>query len=334
MVSSILGGTAGQKETEKRQRAGSNQQGTRQRQPHPAPAAVAEVYDGSDLDISDSLPNDNCSPILNATGGVTDVAATASVDKDSPSKQQQQIYAVIKKKKPKNKPEDLVIVNPSTNQQSAKPRLPPKPAARGVAAGASSMATSEPVAPPPRSPANIPLIRISKTESVEQSDRNPMPPEPIPQQASFFFSSLLFTCKINLLINSVFVHAQQEVAAATGLAASSPPTGKSGGALNAILQRAKERRAASELAKKQQQQLQATTTTTVSTLPVSDSTADLLPNMETEDVACSIPEQVLSHPSHLIVFLQIKNFPLFYKLFSWTLQWTLKRPSTNNPKLT
>lgn len=166
---------------EKRQRAGSNQQGTRQRQPHPAPAAVAEVYDGSDLDISDSLPNDNCSPILNGAGGVTDVAAVNN--KDSPSKQQ--IYAVIKKKKPKNKPEDLVIVNPS-NQ--SKPRLPPKPAARGVAAGASSMAaTSEPVAPPPRSPANIPLIRISKTESVEQSERNPMPPElPITQQASLF----------------------------------------------------------------------------------------------------------------------------------------------------
>lgn len=81
------------------------------------------------------------------------------------------------------------------------------------------------------------------------------------------------------------MHAQQEIA--TGLAASSQPTGKSGGALNAILQRAKERRAASELAKKQQLQ-----TITTSAMPVSDSTADLVPNMETEDVACSIPEQV------------------------------------------
>lgn len=97
------------------------------------------------------------------------------------------------------------------------------------------------------------------------------------------------------------MHAQQEVVS-TGLVASPPPTGKSGGALNAILQRAKERRAASELAKKQQ--LQATTTT-FSALPVSDSTADLVPNMEMEDVACSIPEQVcIVHPSHLIVLLE------------------------------
>nr|CAG4650713.1 EOG090X00E0 [Simocephalus serrulatus]SVE94060.1 EOG090X00E0 [Simocephalus serrulatus] len=146
--------------------------------------------DGSDLDISDSLPQDENSPVL--SGGPRTVRS-ASPPAIQPKVQP--VYAVVKKKK-KPKSEDI---------SPPPPRVGPKPSR-----------TSQPVmTDAPRSPGKIPLIRISKTESVEQADKMALEriDDPPPKQEG------------NV----------------SGLVATSPTKS---GALNLILQRAKERRAA------------------------------------------------------------------------------------------
>lgn len=101
---------------------------------------LADGCDGSDLDISDSLPHDNCSPVL--------VPRTAQHPVSPPQQQKAQpVYAVVKKKKNK-KCED-----------TSAPVAAPKTHSRNMTDA-------------PRSPGKIPLIRISQTESVEQADKN------------------------------------------------------------------------------------------------------------------------------------------------------------------
>ena len=106
------------------------------------PAALAELVgcDGSDLDISDSLPNDNCSPVLTTGRGV---------EHSSPPQHQPVIYAVVKKKEKK---------------KTSPPRV--------VVASSKPPASNNNMTEAPRSPGRIPLIRISQTESVEQADKN------------------------------------------------------------------------------------------------------------------------------------------------------------------
>lgn len=121
---------------------------------------VAEVFDGSDLDVSDSLPNDNCSPILTGSGRPPKAASTNSAQSEQP------VYAVVKKKKPNKAKEETV--------PAVKPRVAPKPA---------RLQQQPAMADPPRSPINIPLIRISQTESVEKADKSlPSPTIKEPEQ--------------------------------------------------------------------------------------------------------------------------------------------------------
>lgn len=130
--------------------------------------ALAELVgcDGSDLDISDSLPPDENSPVL--SGGPR-TFRPASPPATQPKVQP--VYAVVKKKK-KPKSEDI---------SPPPPRVGPKPSR-----------TSQPVmTDAPRSPGKIPLIRISKTESVEQADKmaleridDPSPKQQQQQQVS------------------------------------------------------------------------------------------------------------------------------------------------------
>lgn len=118
------------------------------------PAVELFGCDGSDLDISDSLPNDNCSPVL--TGRGPGPAAVVASSAESPP-HHQPVYAVIKKKKKKKKSDTS----------------PPLPSQRLVSAAKPS--SSRNMTEAPRSPARIPLIRISQTESVEQAEKNAAP---------------------------------------------------------------------------------------------------------------------------------------------------------------
>lgn len=118
--------------------------------------------DGSDLDISDSLPQDENSPVL--SGGPRTIRS-ASPPAIQPKVQP--VYAVVKKKK-KPKSEDI---------SPPPPRVATKPSR-----------TSQPVmTDAPRSPGKIPLIRISKTESVEQADKMALEriDDPAPKQVRF-----------------------------------------------------------------------------------------------------------------------------------------------------
>lgn len=115
-----------------------------------APAADVVACDGSDLDISDSLPQDENSPVLGPR-----TAGPAS----PPQPKAQPVYAVVKKKK---KP---------TNEDSTR-----------IGAKASSRTHQHPdMTDSPRSPAKIPLIRISQTESLEQADSKLGPDDPLPK---------------------------------------------------------------------------------------------------------------------------------------------------------
>ncbi|XP_046454543.1 transmembrane channel-like protein [Daphnia pulex] len=187
-------------------------------------AATTTEFDGaSDLDISDSLPHD--SPVLNgrAAGHHQPPLPGAAVPASPPH--HQPVYAsVVKKKK---KPNNNINSPPRVDQQLAS-HQPDQQEPLNKMTDA------------PRSPAKIPLIRISQTESVERAERNP--PTPMTDPPSL------------------------EDGTTTGLVATSPTKIQhGGGALNLILQRAKERRA---LAIKQQP------------ITVSESTADLVLNME------------------------------------------------------
>ena len=110
--------------------------------------------DGSDLDISDSLPHD--SPVLNGrpSGNLTGrPSSSITVEPIVPaSPPHQPVYASVvkKKKKPSSPPTRVKLTNQQQQQQ-----------------------TSQTMTDAPRSPARIPLIRISQTESVERADKNP-----------------------------------------------------------------------------------------------------------------------------------------------------------------
>lgn len=124
--------------------------GLRRGQPPPAKgsrfAATSEAVDGSDLDISDSLPHD--SPVLSGPAG-----RPPPVPASPPH---QPVYASVVKKKKKPSP----------------PRVEPTTATQfEPIAGHNKTMTDA-----PRSPAKIPLIRISQTESVERAERNPPTP--------------------------------------------------------------------------------------------------------------------------------------------------------------
>nr|SVE73376.1 EOG090X00E0 [Daphnia atkinsoni] len=108
--------------------------------------------DASDLDISDSLPRD--SPALNGRG-----RATGHRVERRASPPPQPVYASVVKKK-KKKP-----------TSTSPPRVGTKPS-RTLA----GQSTGDTMAEAPRSPARIPLIRISQTESVEQAEKNPTTP--------------------------------------------------------------------------------------------------------------------------------------------------------------
>lgn len=107
--------------------------------------------DGSDLDISDSLPRD--SPALNGRG-----PAGRLVERRA-SPPPQPVYASVVKKK-KKKP-----------SSASPPRIAAKPS-RTIA----GQPRGDTMAEAPRSPARIPLIRISQTESVEQAEKNATTP--------------------------------------------------------------------------------------------------------------------------------------------------------------
>nr|SVE74005.1 EOG090X00E0 [Daphnia barbata] len=162
-------------------------------------ARVEANGDGSDLDISDSLPHD--SPVL--SGGQAAAAAAASPP-------HQPVYAsVVKKKKEPISSPPRVAAKPNRTTTTTTPR-------GGVAATMTEA---------PRSPARIPLIRISQTESVERAEKNPT-------TAATDNSSVEGAA----------------TAGVTGLVATSPTKGQQGGALNLILQRAKEKRAKQSVA--------------------------------------------------------------------------------------
>nr|SVE90960.1 EOG090X00E0 [Daphnia sinensis] len=169
--------------------------------PDPRAEPVVGYTDGSDLDISDSLPRD--SPALNSRGPAAGrpVKQTAS-----PPPPPQPVYAsVVKKKKKKSS------ISP--------PRVGAKPSRTSIVQSTAAQPAASTMTEAPRSPARIPLIRISQTESVEQAEKNP--PTPITDNSS----------------------AQDGTAHVTGLVATSPTKS---GALNLILQRAKERRVAAK----------------------------------------------------------------------------------------
>nr|SVE78053.1 EOG090X00E0 [Daphnia lumholtzi] len=114
---------------------------------------VVGYTDGSDLDISDSLPRD--SPALNGRGR----AAGRPVEQ-SASPPPQPVYAsVVKKKKKKSS------ISP--------PRVGVKPSRTSIAQSTTVQPAANTMTEAPRSPARIPLIRISQTESVEQAEKNP-----------------------------------------------------------------------------------------------------------------------------------------------------------------
>ncbi len=116
------------------------------------------------MDISDSLPNDNCSPVL--------VGDHPTSIPPHPNKDQQPVYAVVKKKKDPSK----------AKEETVKPRIAPKPARlqQGI------------MTDPPRSPINIPLIRISQTESVEKAEKNPPPSPPVVvKEVRIYFNNTL-----------------------------------------------------------------------------------------------------------------------------------------------
>nr|SVE74944.1 EOG090X00E0 [Daphnia dolichocephala] len=160
----------------------------------PAGARAEAIGDGSDLDISDSLPQD--SPVLSAPAGPS-VQQTASPP-------HQPVYAsVVKKKK---------------EPISSPPRVGAKP-------NRTTIPKSGTMTEAPRSPARIPLIRISQTESVEHAEKNPTT-TPMTDNSS----------------------AQDATTRVTGLVATSPTKSQQGGALNLILQRAKEKRAKQSVA--------------------------------------------------------------------------------------
>lgn len=122
-----------------------------------AAAPTIELFDGaSDLDISDSLPHD--SPVLNGRGTghrPPPLPAAAAVPASPPH--HQPVYAsVVKKKK---KPNNITNSPPRVDQQVASHQPDQEPPNKMTDA--------------PRSPAKIPLIRISQTESVERAERNP-----------------------------------------------------------------------------------------------------------------------------------------------------------------
>ena len=145
---------------------GSN--GLRRGQPPPVkgsrstgrvPTAITNEFhqvDGSDLDISDSLPHD--SPVLNGrpSGNLTGrPSSSITVEPIAPaSPPHQPVYASVvkKKKKPSSPPTRVKLTNQQQQQQQQ---------------------TSQTMTDAPRSPARIPLIRISQTESVERADKNP-----------------------------------------------------------------------------------------------------------------------------------------------------------------
>ena len=114
--------------------------------------------DGSDLDISDSLPHD--SPVLNGrpSGNLTGrPSSSITVEPIVPaSPPHQPVYASVvkKKKKPSSPPTRVKLTNQQQQQQQ-------------------QQQTSQTMTDAPRSPARIPLIRISQTESVERADKNP-----------------------------------------------------------------------------------------------------------------------------------------------------------------
>jgi hypothetical protein len=120
--------------------------------------ATTELVDGSDLDISDSLPQD--SPVLNGRGLPAAGRLSRTIEPVLPasSPPHQPVYASVvkKKKKPSNTSPPPPRVK-STNQQD--------PAA-----------LNKTMTDAPRSPAKIPLIRISQTESVERAEKNPPTP--------------------------------------------------------------------------------------------------------------------------------------------------------------
>jgi hypothetical protein len=122
-------------------------------------AATTTEFDGaSDLDISDSLPHD--SPVLNgrAAGHHQPPLPAAAVPASPPH--HQPVYAsVVKKKK---KPNSNINSPPRVDQQVASHQQDQEPPNKMTDA--------------PRSPAKIPLIRISQTESVERAERNPPTP--------------------------------------------------------------------------------------------------------------------------------------------------------------
>ena len=105
-----------------------------------APAAPPEPapLDGSDLDISESLPHDG--PVSPEPSGPLAGPAPASPVTD--------IYAVVRKKK--------------THQQQVTKKPFDNMAEQCI----------------PRSPVNIPLIKISQTESVERAERGPPQRQP------------------------------------------------------------------------------------------------------------------------------------------------------------
>lgn len=117
---------------------------------------VVGYTDGSDLDISDSLPRD--SPALNGRGP----AAGRPVE-PSASPPAQPVYAsVVKKTKKKS--------------SSSPPRVGAKPSRTSIGQSTAVQPTGNTMTEAPRSPARIPLIRISQTESVEQAEKNPTTP--------------------------------------------------------------------------------------------------------------------------------------------------------------
>nr|SVE90331.1 EOG090X00E0 [Daphnia sinensis] len=124
--------------------------------PDPRAEPVVGYTDGSDLDISGSLPRD--SPALNGRGPAAGRAVEQTASPPPPPPQP--VYAsVVKKKKKKS--------------STSPPRVGAKPSRTSIVQSTAAQPAASTMTETPRSPARIPLIRISQTESVEQAEKNP-----------------------------------------------------------------------------------------------------------------------------------------------------------------
>lgn len=136
----------------------------------PARPALSDVVacDGSDLDISDSLPQDEHSPVLS---GLPRTQVAGPVSPPQPKDKQQPVYAVVKKKKPKTSGEDTVTGSTRIGNQTSR----------------TQQHQADGMTEAPRSPGKIPLIRISQTESVEQADSKLGPDDPLPKHQQVIY---------------------------------------------------------------------------------------------------------------------------------------------------